>query len=60
MEEYRLLILLSNLMGELYTKSFDCNKKEFEDWLRIEIGFTESELEYIKNNSAFGNIFEEN
>ena len=44
MEKERLEIVLSNILGELYEKSFECNSKEFISYLRIEIGITNSEI----------------
>lgn len=44
MKTKRYGILLSNILGELYTKSFDCKSDEFIDWLKLEIGMTEEEI----------------
>lgn len=45
----RLEIILSNLLIELYSKTFDCDEKEFTDYIRLEIGITDDEIEYLKS-----------
>ena len=44
MEKKRLDIILSNILGELFDKTFECNCKEFISYLRTEIGITNSEI----------------
>ena len=47
MDEKRLLVILSNLLLEIYTKSFDMNYNEFLDYCTLEIGMTHEEIGYL-------------
>ena len=49
----RLEILISNLLGELYDKTFDCNSLEFLEWLNTEIGMTYEEMAILSIKDRF-------
>ena len=53
MEKERLEILLSNILGELHEKTFDCNSEEFINYLRTEIGITNSEIDNLCKSGLF-------
>ena len=44
MEKKRLEIILSNILGELHEKTFECNSEEFIKYLKTEIGITNYEI----------------
>ena len=53
MEKERLEIILSNILGELHEKTFDCNSEEFINYLRTEIGITNSEIDSLCKSGLF-------
>ena len=53
MEKERLEILLSNILGELHEKTFECNSEEFIKYLRTEIGITNSEIDSLCKSGLF-------
>ena len=53
MEKERLEILLSNILGELHEKTFDCNSEEFINYLKTEIGITNSEIDNLCKSGLF-------
>ena len=53
MEKERLEILLSNILGELHEKTFECNSEEFIKYLRTEIGITHSEIDNLCKSGLF-------
>ena len=53
MEKERLEILLSNILGELHEKTFECNSEEFIKYLRSEIGITNSEIDSLCKSGLF-------
>ena len=44
MEKKRLEIILSNILGELHEKTFECDSEEFIKYLKTEIGITNYEI----------------
>lgn len=55
MEKERLEAVLSNILGELYEKTFDCNSNEFLNYLRLEIGLTGTEIYSLICSGSFPN-----
>ena len=53
MEKKRLEIILSNILGELHEKTFECNSEEFINYLRTEIGITNSEIDNLYKSGLF-------
>ena len=53
MEKERLEIILSNILGELHEKTFECNSEEFIKYLRTEIGITNSEIDSLCKSGLF-------
>ena len=53
MEKKRLEIILSNILGELHEKTFECNSEEFIKYLRTEIGITNSEIYNLCKSGLF-------
>lgn len=53
MEKERLEVVLSNILGELYEKTFECNSDEFLKYLGLEIGLTSSEVYSLIKSELF-------
>ncbi len=53
MDNERLEIILSNLLGEIHDKTFDGNSEEFISWLNTEIGMTYSEMGMLSIKDRF-------
>ena len=53
MEKERLEIILSNILGELHEKTFECNSEEFIKYLRTEIGIKNSEIDNLCKSGLF-------
>lgn len=53
MKKERLEAVLSNILGELYEKTFECNSEEFIKYLRTEIGITNSEIDSLCKSGLF-------
>lgn len=53
MEKERLEVVLSNILGELYEKTFECNSDEFLKYLRLEIGLTGLEVYNLIESGLF-------
>ena len=53
MEKERLEIILSNILGELHEKTFECNSEEFIKYLKTEIGIKNSEIDNLCKSGLF-------
>ena len=53
MEKKRLEIILSNILGELHEKTFECNSEEFIKYLKTEIGIKNSEIDNLCKSGLF-------